>query len=249
MDKVGESKQRRVIDYFMENPQATILDISAATGISKSSCQRYLNMPEYMNMIIPSTGNTIAEQLMANKVAGNQKGGRTTFLTHTVQKDAAGKFIGTTRDESDENKEELKREDIIRIVRYFSQNPYVTLDGIAEYFDKIYTRSYIYACLNDPRVDELFGKLIASAIKQQLDNNRYGIRRKFGDNWGQELFDAAGLSEREVSILNLRFTEDIIHSAEEVAYNLGITRQMVLKIEDRAFNKLEEYQRQKGDVK
>lgn len=243
MEKEGISKQKIVIDYFIEHPTATINEISDATGISKSSCQRYLNIPEFMNIRIPSTGNTVAEQLMANKVAGNQKGGRTTFLTHTVQKDAAGKFVGTTRDVNDENKEEHKREDIIRIVRYFSQNPYVTLDGIVEYFDKIYTRSYIYACLNDPRVEELFGKLIASAVKQQLDSNRYGIRRKFGDKWGQELFKEAGLSEREVTILNLRFSEDIIRSAEDVAYELGITRQMVLKIEDRAFYKLEEYQR------
>ena len=243
MDKAGEAKQKKVIDFFIENPTLTIIEISARTGISKSSCQRYLNMPEYMNIRITSTGNTISEQLKINRVAGNQKGGRTTFLTHTVQQDSQGKFVGTTRDESEENKEEQKREDIIRIVRYFSQNPYVTLDGIAEYFDKIYTRSYIYACLNDPRVEELFGKLIASAVKQQLDSNRYGIRRKFGDNWGEELFAEVGLSEREVQILNLRFSDDIIRSADDVAYELGITRQMVLKIEDRAFYKLEEYQR------
>ena len=249
MDKVVEEKQRRVIDFFIANPTATIIDISNGTGISKSSCQRYLNMPEYMNIIIPSTGHTISEQLMANKVAGNQKGGRTTFLTHTVKKDSEGKFVGTERDESGIDKEDKKREDIIRIVRYFSQNPYVTLDGIAEYFDKIYTRDYIYACLNDPRVEELFGKLIASAVKQQLVDNRYGLKRKFGDLWGQELFEQVGLSDREIQILNMRFSEDTIHSAEEVAYNLGISRQMVLKIEDRAFEKLEEYQKQKGDVK
>ena len=246
---VAEEKQRRVIQYFLDNPNASMDMIAAATKISKSSCQRYLSMPEYSSILIPSTGNTIEQQLKANKLLGNQKGGRTTFATHTVQKDESGKFVGTQKDVEDVDKEAKKRDDIKRIVRYFSQNPYDTLDTMVEFFDKVYTRDYIYACLNDPRVDELFGKLIARAVRQQLDDNRYSIMQKFEDNWGQDLFIAAGLSEREIEILNLRFSNNVITSADAVALQLQITHQMFSRIENRALGKLEEYQKQKGDVK
>ena len=246
---VAEEKQKKVITYFIENPTSTMEMIAAATNISKSSCQRYLTMPEYSNILIPSTRNTIEEQLRANKLLGNQKGGRNTFATHTVQKDESGKFVGTKKDTEEVDKEAKKRDDIKRIVRYFSQHPYDTLDTMVEIYYKVYTRDYIYACLNDPRVDELFGKLIAKAVRQQLADNRYSIMKKFEDNWGQELFVAAGLTEREIQILNLRFSNNVITSVEAVALQLQVTHQMISKIENQALGKLEEYQKQKGDVK
>ncbi len=243
-----EEKKKKIIDYFLENPTATIIDISNATGISKSSVQRYLNDPIYMNILIPKTGKTVAEQLKLNKIVGNQKGGRTTFLTHSVQQDAAGKFIGTSRDTTEENKEERKREDIIKFARYFSQNPYVTLEEMAEYFDKIYTKSYIYDCLNDPRVEELFGKLIADALHRQLEQNKYNIRRKFEDNWGQQLFEEAGLTEREIEVLNLRFSGDIIRSAEDVGRELNVSKTLITRIEDQALEKLKAYKRDEKKI-
>ena len=238
-----ETKEQKVIKFFLNNPKATIIEISSATGISKSSCQRYLNLPGYASLIIPSTGLTIAEQLKLNRIAGNQKGGRTTFLTHTVQKDKDGKFNGLIRDEEDQNKEEAKQEDIIRIVRYFSQHPYTTLEEMATFFDKIYTPSYIYNCLNDSRVEELFGSLIANTIRKQLENNRYGIMKKFKGKWGQELFEAANLTEREIAVLNHRFQDGEIHSAEEVALIYGVSKTLITKIEDEALEKITQYQK------
>ena len=73
--------------------------------------------------------------------------------------------------------------------------------------------------------------------------------KKFEDNWGQELFVAAGLTEREIQILNLRFSNNVITSVEAVALQLQVTHQMISKIENQALGKLEEYQKQKGDVK
>ena len=244
-----EEKQRIVIQYFLDHPTSTMEQIASATNISKSSCQRYLTLPGYASLIVPSTGKTIEEQLKTNKLLGNQRGGRNTFANYTVQKDESGRFVSTKKDVEDVDKEAKKRDDIKRIVKYFSKHPYDTLDTMVEFFDKVYTRDYIYACLNDPRVDELFGKLIARAVRQQLDDNRYSIMQKFEDNWGQDLFIDAGLSEREIEILNLRFSKDVITSAEAVALQLQITHQMVSKIENRALGKLEEYQKQKGDVK
>ena len=91
--------------------------------------------------------------------------------------------------------------------------------------------------------------MIAKAVRQQLADNRYSIMKKFEDNWGQELFIAAGLTEREIQILNLRFSNNVITSVEAVALQLQVTHQMISKIENQALGKLEEYQKQKGDVK
>ena len=51
---VAEEKQKKVIQYFLDNPNASMDMIAAATNISKSSCQRYLSMPEYSSILIPS---------------------------------------------------------------------------------------------------------------------------------------------------------------------------------------------------
>ena len=57
------------------------------------------------------------------------------------------------------------------------------------------------------------------------------------------------ISEREIQILNLRFSNNVITSVEAVALQLQVTHQMISKIENQALGKLEEYQKQKGDVK
>ena len=234
--------------------QTLALKVNVSTSTHYGMCQwSKLYYGEVWGASLPNQcdflANTIEEQLKTNRLLGNQKGGRNTFATHTVQKDESGKFVGTKKDTEEVDKEAKKRDDIKRIVRYFSQHPYDTLDTIVEFFDKVYTRDYIYACLNDPRVDELFGKLIAKAVRQQLADNRYSIMKKFEDNWGQELFVAAGLTEREIQILNLRFSNNVITSVEAVALQLQVTHQMISKIENQALGKLEEYQKQKGDVK
>lgn len=172
-----DNKKELVFNYFLEHPSASMIEISIETGVSKSSCQRYLNLPEYCNVYIPSTQRTIKEQLEYNKNLGNQKGGRATFQAHEVKRDETGKFIGVTKTEEKIDREEKKREDIIKIVNYFSKNPYSTLEEIANFFDGVYTKYYVYDCLNDTRVEEIFGKTIASQIRQQLSNNRYSISK------------------------------------------------------------------------
>lgn len=58
-----EEKQRIVIQYFLDHPTSTMEQIASATNVSKSSCQRYLTLPGYASLIVPSTGKTIEEQL------------------------------------------------------------------------------------------------------------------------------------------------------------------------------------------
>lgn len=231
-----------VVDYFLKNPKATNIEISAHTGVSKSSVQRYLSDPAIGDISIPGLDRTIAEQILLNTKAARQKGGRSTFKKYAAQKDESGKFVGLTREDNSIDKEEVKKNDIVAIVLWFSKNPYYTIDQLASSLEGKYTSDYVYRCLNDPRVGEIFGNLIASSITQQLDNNRYGILRKFETGWGAELFASAGLSDREKEILEYRFSEEGIHSAEATAKAFGVSKTAITKAEDSALKKIQSYQ-------
>lgn len=236
------NSKEKVIEYFLNHPTATNIEISAATGVSKSSVQRYLSHPDIGDITIPSLDRTIAEQIYLNTVAARQKGGRNTFRKYAAKKDESGKFVGLEREALTLDKEEVKRADIINIVLWFSKNPYSTIDQIAESLEDKYTSDYVYRCLNDSRVEEIFGNLIASSITQQLDNNRYGILRKFETSWGAELFDSAGLTDREKEILEYRFSDEGIHSAEATARKFGVSKSAITKAENAALKKIQNYQ-------
>ncbi len=244
------SPKQRVIEFFLENPTATNIEISAATGVSKSSVQRYLSEPSVGNITIPEVNRTIAEQIALNTQKGRQKGGRKTFQTHRAEKDELGRFVGTVKEEEEKDKEGLKQQDIFRIVLYFSKNPYMTLDQIAADLegirtpdsDAVYTRDYVYRCLTDPRIEELLGPVIAAAIRQQLDNNRYGLLNKIGNLWNPAIFAAAGLTDHEQEVLNFRFSTEGIRSADAAAAYFGVSRNAILKSENNAIEKLKTYQ-------
>jgi len=241
-NKILERKEL-VVSYFLEYPNLTLQEISDATGISSSSCQRYLNLPEYRGIIIPKTGNTIADQLKINKTLGNKQGGRTTFKRYKVQKDEAGKFSGLINNESSIDPEENKRIDISRIVKYFSKNPYATLDEIENFFGGLYTSDYIYDCLNDSRIEEIFGSVISSAITEQLSRNNYSILKKYNGLWDKDVFVNAGLTEHEIEILMYRYTKGGgIHSAEATGIQFGISKSAVTKTENVAIKKLKKYE-------
>lgn len=236
------NSKEKVIEYFLNHPTATNIEISAATGVSKSSVQRYLSHPDIGNITIPSLDRTIAEQIYLNTMAARQKGGRNTFRKYAAKKDESGKFVGLEREETTLDKEEVKRADIINIVLWFSKNPYYTIDQIAESLEDKYTSDYVYRCLNDSRVEEIFGNLIASSITQQLDNNRYGILKKFETSWNSELFDSAGLTDREKEILDYRFSDEGIRSAEATARKFGVSKTAITKTGNAALKKIQSYQ-------
>ncbi len=233
--------EKRVVKYFLENPNASMIQISEATGISKSSVQRYLNKPAIANMVIPSLGCMIKEKLQQNLIKGRQKGGRNTFSLYDSIKDEQGHFVGLQATKTD-SKEELKKEDIKMIVNFFSHYPYYTLEQMAKELDNKYTSDYIYKCLTDSRVEEIFGGVIASAINKQLSDNKYSILKKYGDYFDETHFEQANLTPEEIHILKMRFDGENIKSSEAVAFMLGISKTMVNKIEDRALEKIKQYQ-------
>lgn len=234
-------REYKIVDYFCKNPESTILQVSSATEISKSSVQRCLNKPDISNIEIPGLNCTIKEQLQKNLLKGRQKGGRNTFNTHDSIKDEHGHFIGL-KPTTSSDKENIKKEDIKILVGFFSHHPFYTLDQIAIELDNKYTSDYIYNCLTDPRVKEIFGEVIASAIEKQLSDNKYGILKKYGDYFNETLFEQAELTPEEIQVLKMRFDGETIKSAEAVAVKLGISKTMVTKIEDRALEKIEQYQ-------
>ena len=239
-----------VVEYFVTHPTATNIEISENTGISKSSVQRYLANPDIGNIEIPSTGRIIAEQIKLNTVKGRQKGGRNTFQTHTPIRNEIGQIVGTQKDSQPIDKEELKKQDIMVILNCFSHHPTYTMDQLAAELSGVkihstgrtYTADYVYRCLNDSRIEELIGPLLASAISARLDANRYGILRKLDGLWGAEFFEQAGLTDQEIAVLDYRFTPDGIHSSEAAAHHFGVSKTTINNIENKAVEKLKAYQ-------
>ena len=239
--------KEKVIYYFLDNPTSTIIEISNATGIPASTCQRYLNLKEYSNILIKKTNRTVQEQLHFNRLKGNQKGGRTTFEKYESKKSEDGKFIGLEKTDKDD-KEQKKRKEIKMFVNYFSKNPHATLDEMAEAFDNLYTTDYIYDCLNDPRVEEIFGKIISNAIVLELQNNKYSFLKKYDGKLTEDIFKQSGLSPLEIQVLNYRFNSGEIHSQEEVALFFNVSKTTIEKIENSAIDKIENYNKRKKEI-
>ncbi len=84
-------KIKLVIRTFLENKNNTVEMVSAATNISKSSVQRYLNDEKYIKIIYEDDANEIInkiiKQLNKNKVEGLKKGGNNTTNNHTYRDD------------------------------------------------------------------------------------------------------------------------------------------------------------------
>ena len=152
-----DEKEKIVIEYIKENPDAFIKDISEATHISKSSVQRYLE--KYKNIIIPSTRLTIEEQMRENQSRGRRKGGLSSFQKNVSMKDEQGHFQGCSQ-KPDVNREQQKQKDIILICNYYLDNYPKTLMEITKELEeiKVFSKSYVQKCLYDPRVVELLGK-------------------------------------------------------------------------------------------
>jgi hypothetical protein len=129
-----EKKQEIVINYFMEHPTMYINDIANATGIPKSTVQRYLQNND--DLIIPGTNLTIREQLKLNKMNGQKKGGINSFRNNDHIKDENGKFIGSVQTTSTIDKEENKRLDIKLLCTYFLEHSTLTMDEMNHIFNE-----------------------------------------------------------------------------------------------------------------
>lgn len=171
MNEEVERKKRIVIEYISEHPYAYIGEISEATGISKSSVQRYLESAK--DKVIQSTGLTIEEQLKINKLRGQRKGGITSFENNDSIKDETGRFVGSIKTQSQE-KELQKQRDILVIATYYLSKSQISLQELADELSVIgkYTKDYIYDCLTDQRLSGLIGKERTIEIIKRLRESR-----------------------------------------------------------------------------
>ena len=236
-----KTRDSSVIGYFMQNPEATNAAVSAGTGVSASTVQRILSDPDYSELEIPKNGNTISQQLIINKKRGLAKGGKTTFERYDAVKGEGGIFIGLTPTD-EEDKEQKKNEQITAAVLMFSRYPNITTEELAELLEHD-SRDIVYDLLTDPRVYDIFGSVMAKAITERLEYNAYSILKKLPIGFTIHLLEEVpALSEREKEIIRLRLGDgEAMVSAEEVAGGLGISRSMVLKIENRAATKITLY--------
>lgn len=230
-----------VVSYFINNPTASMIEISENTGISKSSVQRILNKSEYSNIIIKSTGNTIKEQLELNKLNGKRKGGRNYFQNNESIKDESGKFAGSKFVEADVDNEAEKQSDIKLIVEYFLYNPNNTMEQIANFLNqehnKKYTKSYVYDCLLDNRVEELYGPIVKKTIKEQLSYNQQSFYKKFGFlSIDLQTLSLYNLTDEEISLLLYRFNNGDLRTTEETAKHFNCSRTVIEKVENRIMN-------------
>ena len=239
-----------VVNFFVNNPTFSIIEVSSFTGVSKSTVQRILSNPEYSD-IITITGRTIKEQLEYNLKVGRKKGGINSFMNNTATKDSSGRFTGSITVQNGENNELKKIEDIKIIVDFYSRNPNLTLDvltsKINQKYNTNYTRDYIYDCLLDSRVEELYGLLISSAISNNLTANYQGFIRKFGIMiFTIDELSKYELTDMEIAVLIYRFNNGTIKSATDAAKHFNCSKTNITNIENRALNKIKQKKLEEG---
>lgn len=247
MLKENQTKEEIIVDFFMRNPTLFLDEISRKISIPKSTVQRYLKKNE--NLLIESENRTIKQQLEVNKAAGKVKGGVNSFRNNDATKDEKGKFIGSTRTSCLEDKEELKQSDIKLICTFYLENPTLTIKEISNYFSELalYTEDYVYDCLNDSRIANIMGEEVAERIRNQLDNNRYTFLRKIGAEEIESLLKLANLTDIETEIINLRKENNI--SLEKIGKLFSLSKTAIMKIENRALDKIMNVREKSSSVK
>jgi len=81
-------KRRQLVHDYFDKYGGTISEISKATGISKSSVQRYLNEDYTIDEL-----KCVKAYLQSNKDAGRSKGGKNSGYS----KDELGRFTGSSK--------------------------------------------------------------------------------------------------------------------------------------------------------
>lgn len=176
--KDKEKKICIVVKAFLENPNYTNEELSALTGISSSSVQRYLNNPIIKELFNEETFNKIRELIDSNIVNARKKGGINYFKNNEAKKDDEGKFVGSEKS-TNTNRLEKKCNDILIFSNMFLQNPNLTLQQIADFYNENYpykvqdvTRDYVYDCLSSKESYNLLADNLYDVISKQLEERR-----------------------------------------------------------------------------
>ena len=149
----------KVINLFKQNPTLSITQVAEKLDISRAIASKYLNRNE---SVLLENGSTIKEQLDYNKVYGTSNGAVVKNKKDTERR---------------EEKEEL-------VVKYFKENPKMTLDEIAEKFE--IAKSTVSKYLSSHK-DEILSN--GNTVKDQLEINQNLGRMKGADLIGRNSDD------------------------------------------------------------
>lgn len=176
--KDKEKKICITVKAFLEHPNFTNEELAKLTGFSSSSIQRYLNDPVIKELFNEETFSKIKELLSNNIKDARRKGGINSFQNNEPIKDSNGLFIGSKKS-IETNRLESKCNDILIFANIFLQNPNLTLEQIADFYNKYYsdktsevTKDYVYDCLSKKTSYSLLADNLYEVISSQLEERR-----------------------------------------------------------------------------
>lgn len=176
--KDKEKKICITVKTFLEHPNFTNEELAKLTGFSSSSVQRYLNDPIIKELFSEETFNKIKELLSNNIKDARRKGGINSFQNNEPVKESNGYFNGNKK-ANQVNRLEKKCNDILIFANIFLQNPNLTLEQIADFYNKYYsdktcdvTRDYVYDCLSSKVSYSLLADNLYEVISNQLEERR-----------------------------------------------------------------------------
>lgn len=229
-------REKIVFDYFISNPTAYIQEISIATGIPKSSVQRYLK--KFSGYVL-DTGLTIAEQLKVNQLEGKKKGGLTYFQNNTATKNEKGQFTGSKATPTEMDKPGARIQNIRFLCEYYIDRYPITIQEMADDLESIglFTKDYIYRCITATDLAQIVGEDTAEEVEARLDSAKYSFDRKIGGKNQEVEDDDWDLTPGEAMVIGLRKGN---HSQEQTAKILGVSRQTVQNWESSAIEKIKD---------
>ena len=176
--KDKEKKICITVKAFLEHPNFTNEELAKLTGFSSSSVQRYLNDAIIKEIFSEETFNKIKELLSNNIKDARRKGGINSFQNNEPVKESNGYFNGNKKS-TQTNRLEKKCNDILIFANIFLQNPNLTLEQIADFYNKYYsdktsdvTRDYVYDCLSSKASYSLLADNLYEVISNQLEERR-----------------------------------------------------------------------------
>ena len=176
--KDKEKKICITVKTFLEHPNFTNEELAKLTGFSSSSVQRYLNDPIIKELFSEETFNKIKELLSNNIKDARRKGGINSFQNNEPVKESNVYFNGNKK-ATPVNRLEKKCNDILIFANIFLQNPNLTLEQIADFYNKYYsdktcdvTRDYVYDCLSSKASYSLLADNLYEVISNQLEERR-----------------------------------------------------------------------------
>ena len=170
-----------VVQTFLNNPNLTLEELSQKPelkSLSSSSIQRYLNDPIVIELFDQETYNKIQKELSGSKMDGHRKGGLHYFENNEPIKDENGKFQGSIKS-VEPSRIETKVKHILAFANVFLNNPEMSLQDIADFFNEAsegkyhFTKAYVYDCLNSKDTYDVLDSAKWELIASQLEERRH----------------------------------------------------------------------------